>query len=66
MPQNWRFMGQNNVYCALCKSPVRQTPRWSQRRLPLKFMDGLSYTTIIEIAEPLARRRIPGLRDLDR
>ena len=33
------------------------TPRWSQRRLPLEFMDGLSYTTIIEFAEPLARRR---------
>jgi hypothetical protein len=25
--------------------------------LPLEFMDGLSYTTIIEFAEPLARRR---------
>jgi len=44
------------------------TPRWSQRRLPLppslssyggtsEFMDGLSYTTIIELAEPPARRR---------
>ena len=33
------------------------TPRWSQRRLLLEFMDGLSYTTIIEFAEPLARRR---------
>jgi hypothetical protein len=33
----------------------RLTPRWS--RLPLEFMDGLGYTTIIEIAEPLARRR---------
>ncbi len=32
-------------------------PRWSQRRLPLEFMDGLDYTTIIEFAEPLARRR---------
>ena len=31
--------------------------RWSQRRLPLEFMDGLSYTTIIELAEPVARRR---------
>ncbi len=31
--------------------------RWSQRRLPLEFMDGLSYTTVIEFAEPLARRR---------
>ena len=31
--------------------------RWSQRRLPLEFMDGLNYTTIIEPAEPLARRR---------
>ena len=35
----------------------RLTPRWSQRRLPLEFMDGLSYTRIIEPAEPLARRR---------
>ena len=33
------------------------TPRWSQRRLPLEFMDGLGYTTIIEPAEPLACRR---------
>src|SRR5882757_9177494 len=33
------------------------TPRWSQRRLPLEFMDGFSYKTIIELAEPLARRR---------
>jgi hypothetical protein len=24
--------------------------------MPLEFMDGLGYTTIIEIAEPLARR----------
>jgi hypothetical protein len=37
--------------------PSRLTPRWSQRRLRLEFMDGLSYTTIIEFAEPLARRR---------
>ena len=35
----------------------RLTPRWSQRRLPLEFVDGLSYTTVIEPAEPLARRR---------
>jgi len=26
-------------------------------RLPLEFMDGSSYTTIIEFAEPFARRR---------
>lgn len=32
-------------------------PRWSQRQLLLEFMDDLSYTTIIEPAEPLARRR---------
>ncbi len=37
--------------------PRPLTPRWSQRRLPLEFMDGLSYTTIIELVEPLARRR---------
>jgi hypothetical protein len=36
---------------------IRLTLRWSQRRLPLEFMDGLSYTTIIEPAEPLASRR---------
>ena len=35
----------------------RLTPRWSQRRLPLEFMDGLGYTTIIELLEPLTRRR---------
>ena len=29
----------------------------SQRRLPLEFMDGSSYTTVISLAEPLARRR---------
>jgi hypothetical protein len=33
------------------------TPRWSQRRLPLEFMDGLGYTTVIEPEDPLARRR---------
>ena len=36
---------------------IRLTPRWSQRRLPLEFMDGLSYTKIIELAESLAGRR---------
>ena len=42
-----------------CPHFVRRglTLRWSQRRLRLEFMDGLSYTTIIEFAEPLARRR---------
>jgi hypothetical protein len=34
---------------------------YSQRRLPLEFMDGLGYTTVIEPAEPLARRRGSGL-----
>ena len=28
-----------------------------ERRLPLEFMDGLSYTTVIEFAEPLAGQR---------
>jgi hypothetical protein len=28
-----------------------------QKALPLEIMDGLSYTTVIELAEPLARRR---------
>jgi len=36
---------------------LSSTPRWSQRRLSVDFMDGLSYTTIIEFAEPPARRR---------
>ena len=29
-------------------------------------MDDLSYTTIIELAEPLARRPCPAVQDLDR
>ena len=33
------------------------TLRWSQRRLPSEFMNGLGYTTSIEFAEPLAGRR---------
>lgn len=33
------------------------TQCWSQWRPRLDFMDGLSYTTIIGPAEPLARRR---------
>jgi hypothetical protein len=36
---------------------LRLTMRWSQRLLPLEFMNGLSYTTTIDPAEPLARRR---------
>jgi hypothetical protein len=36
---------------------VSLTQHWSQRRLRLEFMDGLSYTTIIELAESLACRR---------
>ena len=40
---------------------VWPTPRWSQRRLPLEFMDDLGYTTIIEPAEPLAGRRDSAL-----
>ena len=37
----------------------RRTPNTSlgQRRLPVEFMDGLDFTTIIGIAEPFARRR---------
>ena len=34
--------------------------------LPLEFVDGLSYTTIIEFAEPFAGRRVPQWWDLDR
>ena len=37
--------------------PRGLTRRWSQRRLPLEFMDGLDYTMVIELAEPFARRR---------
>jgi len=44
-------------YCVVRAMIHRPNTRWSQRRLPLEFMDGLSYTTIIELAEPLARRR---------
>ena len=40
---------------------ARLTPRWSQRRLPLEFMEGLSYTTVIEPAEPHAGRRCSAL-----
>jgi len=42
-----------------CPHFVRRglTPRWSQRPTALEFMDGFSYKTIIELAEPLARRR---------
>jgi hypothetical protein len=57
MPQYFCFIGQNDVNRALCKCPMSQTIHWSQRRLPIKFMDGLDYTTIIEFAEPLAGRR---------
>jgi len=39
------------------KMSFHTASRWSQRRLRLEFMDGLSYTTIIEFAEPFARRR---------
>ena len=51
-----RFIGLMCRYhrrVAVC----RLTPRWSQRRLRLELMDGLSYTTIIEPVEPFARRR---------
>ena len=39
------------------KRTVGLTPRWSQRRPPLEFMNGFDYTTIIEFAEPLVCRR---------
>jgi hypothetical protein len=35
----------------------RLTPRWSQRRLPFEFMDGLGFTLILELREPAASRR---------
>jgi hypothetical protein len=44
--------------CRTCNlNPPGLTPRWSQRRLPLEFMDGLSHTTLFDIAKSLARRR---------
>ena len=42
----------NDPDCSVCNSQ-----QLTQRRLPFEFMDGLSYTTIIELAESLARRR---------
>jgi hypothetical protein len=58
----------HQALCGVCAwhRPVRwrhdrivavASPRWSQRRLPIDYMDGLSYTIIVEPAEPLARRR---------
>jgi hypothetical protein len=54
-PQNWfqnrhrqdKSRAKNNQCCRMA----------NQRRLPLEFIDGLSYTMIIELAEPLAGRR---------
>src|SRR5208282_4875703 len=63
MSSAWPSREGQAVVAAQCKLSIeylrgsRLTPRWSQRRLPLEFMDGLGYTTIIEFAEPLARRR---------
>ena len=56
------------VFAAAEGSPIiwqvgdscRLKPSWKQCRL-LAFMDGLDYTTIIELAEPLAGRRGSGL-----
>ena len=49
--------GQPLLICRTSNlNPPGLTPRWSQRRLRLEFMDGWNYTTIIEFAEPLARR----------
>jgi len=45
---DWRRVQTNRRDAATALEP---TP------LPLEFMNGLSYTTIIEPAEPLARRR---------
>jgi len=44
-------------HLSACFTLIRLTPRWSQRRLRLELMDGLSDTTVIEPAEPLSRRR---------
>lgn len=35
----------------------RLIPRWSQRRLPLEFMDGFGFILILEFCEAAARRR---------
>jgi len=56
------IINETSLSCFLGHCPTSDvvgvlTPRWSQRRLPLEFMDGLSYTTIIEFAESLAGRR---------
>ena len=59
MPGGW--CGSADCHCAnlplIIMRGSRLTLRWSQRRLPFEFMEELSYTTIIEPAEPLARRR---------
>jgi hypothetical protein len=53
----WRCERKSRKTFCVFWTILRLTPRWSQRRPALEFMDGLGYTTIIEIAEPLARRR---------
>jgi hypothetical protein len=39
---------------------LRLTPRWSQRPLPLEFMNEVGHIKIIEPAEPLACQRGSG------
>jgi hypothetical protein len=53
----WTLAERRGARVRLLAGAVCLTPRWSQRRPALEFMDGLGYTTIIEFAEPLARRR---------
>jgi len=36
---------------------MSQTPRWSQRRLPLEFMNDFGFTLIFELRELAAGRR---------
>jgi hypothetical protein len=43
-----RWDGQKMSFCTASS--------WNQCRLPLEFMDGSGYTTMIELAGPLARR----------
>ena len=43
--------------CFHGKRQATKSNAWSQRRLPVEFMDDLSHTTIIRPAEPFACRR---------
>ena len=59
--REYRFFRKENTSSILLMKIVlrieRLTQRRSQRRLRLEFMDGLSHTMVIELADPLAGRR---------